>query len=90
MRTVLITGANGEIGHGLITRLAESAGNRIVALDLNTADGRSLQEENVTRSIVGDITDGSGSGKPRRPTMTSMSSSTWPRSSPPSRSACPS
>src|SRR5260221_5008023 len=57
MRTVLITGANGEIGHGLINRLAESAGNRIVALDLNTAD-ESLRKK-CYRSIVGDITDGS-------------------------------
>ena len=32
---VLITGASGEIGHGLITRLAEIAGNPIIALDLN-------------------------------------------------------
>ncbi|HQR05832.1 MAG TPA: NAD-dependent epimerase/dehydratase family protein [Gemmatales bacterium] len=57
MRTVLITGANGEIGHGLINRLAESPGNRIVALDLNTAD-ESLRKK-CYRSIVGDITDGS-------------------------------
>jgi len=57
MRTVLITGANGEIGHGLISRLAEAANTRIVALDLNTAD-ESLRKK-CYRSIVGDITDGS-------------------------------
>jgi len=32
---VLITGASGEIGHGLITRLAEIASNPIITLDLN-------------------------------------------------------
>ena len=35
--TILITGANGEIGHGLVARLAESSQVRIVALDLHTA-----------------------------------------------------
>lgn len=56
MRTVLITGANGEIGHGLISRLAEADNTRIVALDLNTPD-ESLRKK-CYRSIVGDITDG--------------------------------
>jgi threonine 3-dehydrogenase len=32
---VLITGASGEIGHGLITRLTETASNPIITLDLN-------------------------------------------------------
>jgi threonine 3-dehydrogenase len=32
---VLITGASGEIGHGLITRLAETGSNPIISLDLN-------------------------------------------------------
>jgi threonine 3-dehydrogenase len=57
MRTVLITGANGEIGHGLISRLAEANGTRIVALDLNSPD-ESLRKK-CYRSIVGDITDNS-------------------------------
>ena len=47
MRTVLITGANGEIGHGLINRLAELANTRIVALDLNAAD-ESLRKKQVS------------------------------------------
>ncbi|MFO0815129.1 MAG: NAD-dependent epimerase/dehydratase family protein [Gemmatales bacterium] len=57
MRTVLITGANGEIGHGLISRLADVNGTRIVALDLNSPD-ESLRKK-CYRSIVGDITDNS-------------------------------
>ncbi len=32
---ILITGANGEIGHGLITRLAQRGEERIIALDLH-------------------------------------------------------
>jgi NAD(P)-dependent dehydrogenase (short-subunit alcohol dehydrogenase family) len=33
-QTVLITGANGEIGHGLVAGLAERGEARIVALGL--------------------------------------------------------
>jgi nucleoside-diphosphate-sugar epimerase len=36
---VLVTGANGEIGHGLIHHLAEQGRRNIVALDLNPLDG---------------------------------------------------
>lgn len=57
MRTVLITGANGEIGHGLISRLADTSGTRIVALDLNAFDDS--MRKKCYRSIIGDITDGS-------------------------------
>jgi threonine 3-dehydrogenase len=57
MRTVLITGANGEIGHGLISQLADTNGTRIVALDLNSSDEQLRKK--CYRSIVGDITDGS-------------------------------
>ncbi len=57
MRTVLITGANGEIGHGLISRLAETNGTRIVALDLNSPDD--AMRKKCYRCINGDITDGS-------------------------------
>jgi nucleoside-diphosphate-sugar epimerase len=32
---VLITGASGEIGHGLITRLSENGANPLITLDLN-------------------------------------------------------
>lgn len=37
-KTILITGANGEIGHGLISHLAEHDHVKIVAIDLNTLD----------------------------------------------------
>ena len=42
-RTILITGANGEIGHGLVTRLAETEPARIVALDLHAPDAAILE-----------------------------------------------
>lgn len=38
METVLITGANGEVGHGLIPRLAVSKKYSIIALDINDLD----------------------------------------------------
>lgn len=50
---VLITGANGEIGHGLIEHLAEGGGQRIVALDVRPLDA-ALQAR-CFRSVVGDI-----------------------------------
>lgn len=51
---VLITGANGEIGHGLIGHL--SNGNcQIIALDLNPLDA--ILESKVNYSYVGDILD---------------------------------
>jgi nucleoside-diphosphate-sugar epimerase len=51
---VLITGAGGEIGHGLITRLSADGGRRIVTLDVNPLDvsiGRLVNRE-VTGSIL--------------------------------------
>jgi threonine 3-dehydrogenase len=36
---VLITGASGEIGHGLITRLTETSSSPIITLDLNPLSG---------------------------------------------------
>lgn len=51
---VLITGANGEIGHGLIHYL-DKAGKQIVALDVNPLD-ESLSDE-VKACVVGDILD---------------------------------
>jgi threonine 3-dehydrogenase len=54
-RTVLITGANGEIGHGLVTSLAELAPTRIVALDLHSPDA--LVQARCHRVVVGDISD---------------------------------
>jgi nucleoside-diphosphate-sugar epimerase len=55
-RIILITGANGEVGHGLIQQLADSQEQfPIVALDLNTLD-RPLRPL-VHRMVVGDILD---------------------------------
>jgi nucleoside-diphosphate-sugar epimerase len=52
---VLITGANGEIGHGLISHLAENEKTHILALDVMPLDDdlRSMCE----RTIQGDILD---------------------------------
>ena len=36
--TTLITGANGEMGRGLITLLHEKKYNNIIAMDLNALD----------------------------------------------------
>ena len=51
---VLITGANGEIGHGLIDYLSEQD-YTIVALDLNPLD-KELRPK-VAHYMVGDILD---------------------------------
>jgi threonine 3-dehydrogenase len=51
---VLITGAGGEIGHGLVTRLAQS-GVPIITVDLSRLDA-SLASL-VTREFTGSITD---------------------------------
>src|SRR5687767_253078 len=53
--TILITGANGEIGHGLVSRLSELGPVRIVALDLHAPDA-SLQAR-CHRVVTGDISD---------------------------------
>jgi len=51
---VLITGASGEIGHGLITRLREAGDTPIVTLDLNPlpADLNRLVQRHVNGSIL--------------------------------------
>ena len=51
----LITGANGEIGHGLIEHFSRDGDHEIVALDLKPLDA-SL-EKHCTAHIVGDILD---------------------------------
>ena len=51
---VLITGAGGEIGHGLVTRLA-APGMSIITIDVNPLDA-SLAPK-VTREFTGSITD---------------------------------
>ncbi len=52
---VLITGANGEIGHGLIDRLAEDGARGIVTLDVSPLD-RALVPK-VQREITASILD---------------------------------
>jgi threonine 3-dehydrogenase len=55
-KITLITGANGEVGHGLITAMANIAGqNPVVVLDLKRVE-RPLRQL-VMRTIVGDILD---------------------------------
>lgn len=55
MKTILVTGANGEIGHGLISRLAERNDVRIIALDLQELD--ETLKPKVHRAVTGDILD---------------------------------
>ncbi len=52
---VLITGANGEIGHGLIKALAKRDDTRVVALDLKPLDESLVPF--CDRFIQGDILD---------------------------------
>jgi len=52
---VVITGAGGEIGHGLIDRLAERGDRRIVTIDISPLD-KSIAAK-VDREITGSITD---------------------------------
>lgn len=52
---VLITGASGEIGHGLITRLAADGSRTIVTLDVRNLEPDLAKM--VHREIVGSITD---------------------------------
>jgi threonine 3-dehydrogenase len=55
MKTILVTGANGEIGHGLIAHLGARADVRIVALDMHALD--EPVRSRCYRTIVGDILD---------------------------------
>jgi len=52
---VAITGAGGEIGHGLIDRLAERGDRRIVTIDVSRLDDSIARK--VDREITGSITD---------------------------------
>ncbi len=52
---VVITGAGGEIGHGLIDRLAERGDRRIVTIDVSRLDPGIARK--VDREITGSITD---------------------------------
>src|SRR5450759_3442318 len=53
---VLITGANGEIGHGLITHLGQRGESRVLALDVQPID--ETLKPYCDRFIQGDILDG--------------------------------
>ena len=53
---VLITGAGGEIGHGLLARLSDGGTVPIITLDVNPLDPPLTRL--VTREFVGSITDG--------------------------------
>ncbi|MCX7799221.1 MAG: NAD-dependent epimerase/dehydratase family protein [Fimbriimonadales bacterium] len=55
MATVLVTGANGEIGHGLLQAMAERGGHRVIALDLHAPDAS--VRDLCHRFVVGDILD---------------------------------
>ena len=52
---VVITGAGGEIGHGLIERFAERGDRRIVTIDISPLDPSIARK--VDREITGSITD---------------------------------
>jgi threonine 3-dehydrogenase len=52
---VVITGAGGEIGHGLIDRLAERGDRRIVTIDIAPLDPAIAKK--VDREVTGSITD---------------------------------
>jgi nucleoside-diphosphate-sugar epimerase len=52
---VLITGAGGEIGHGLIVKLSEDSARAIITLDVNPLD--STLASRVSREVTGSILD---------------------------------
>jgi nucleoside-diphosphate-sugar epimerase len=52
---VLITGAGGEIGHGLIAKITESGRHSVITLDLNPLDGPLARR--VQREFTGSILD---------------------------------
>jgi threonine 3-dehydrogenase len=52
---VLITGASGEIGHGLIERLADDSSRGIVTIDLSPLEPALAKK--VQREVVGSILD---------------------------------
>jgi len=55
MKTILVTGANGEIGHGLIEHLSEHEGIHIIAMDLVPIDDS--VRARCHRIVTGDILD---------------------------------
>lgn len=57
MKVVLVTGANGEIGHGLIEHLADMDSVEIVGMDLNPIDETIRRK--CRHAVVGDILNAS-------------------------------
>ncbi len=55
IKTILVTGANGEIGHGLIEHLSEYGGMHIIAMDLVPID--EAVRMRCHRIVTGDILD---------------------------------
>lgn len=55
MKTILVTGANGEIGHGLIEHLSDFGGMHIIAMDIVPLD-ESVRSR-CHRLVIGDILD---------------------------------
>jgi threonine 3-dehydrogenase len=55
VKTILVTGANGEIGHGLIEHLSEQGGVHIIAMDLVPIDDS--VRTRCHRLVTGDILD---------------------------------
>jgi nucleoside-diphosphate-sugar epimerase len=55
IKTILVTGANGEIGHGLIEHLSEYGGIHIIAMDIVPID-QSVKAR-CHRTVTGDILD---------------------------------
>ena len=55
IKTILVTGANGEIGHGLIEQLSEYGGMHIIAMDLAPID--ESVKARCHRLVTGDILD---------------------------------
>ena len=54
-KVILITGANGEVGHGLVTRLSEAGEKDILTLDIKPLD--ETLRPRVQAHLVGDILD---------------------------------
>ena len=54
-KTILITGANGEIGHALINYFAEHCGVAVIAMDVTPMDA--AIQSRCQKTIVGDILD---------------------------------
>jgi len=54
-KTILITGANGEIGHGLIHYVSERYDAQIIALDVHTIDDD--LKPRCAKVVIGDILD---------------------------------